>query len=162
HRGRDPQPSGSARLQHHGQPEGGVGLQVAAPRNADPQAALLHDDGRCGRCRRSHRGAEGRLAGGPPAAGILLSPNFLDQPATRRPVQRLPQSARQLPALAGREFFCLDIIDFTPPGRGLRTRYQRETEWYRPTGLLLTETDNNVDYLLPRNTMLPLTRSEIH
>ena len=60
HRGRHPQPPGAARLQHHRRPEGGVGLQIAAPRHADAEGALLHDAVRRGRRRRGDRGAEGR------------------------------------------------------------------------------------------------------
>jgi hypothetical protein len=43
YRGRHPQPSGPARVQHHRRPEGGVGLKIAAPRHADAEGALLHD-----------------------------------------------------------------------------------------------------------------------
>ncbi len=42
YRGRDPQPSGSTGVQHHGRAEGRVRFKVPAPRRADDETALFH------------------------------------------------------------------------------------------------------------------------
>ncbi len=71
HRGRHPQPPGADRLQHHGRPEGGVGLEVAAPRDADAEGAVLHDAVGRGRGGGGDCGAEGGEPGGQAAAGVF-------------------------------------------------------------------------------------------
>ena len=71
YRRRHPQPPGAAGVQHHGRPEGRLRLQVAAPRYADAEGAVLHDAGRRRRRRAGHRRAEGGELGGKAVAGLF-------------------------------------------------------------------------------------------